>query len=65
MFCVTDLFLDDFLQHYQAFSVLNTSPSSTHLININSLTIPNPMHMHRLGGKSLIVVPHHVDFDDY
>ncbi len=56
MFCVTDLSLDDFLRHYQAFSVVNISPPSTRFIMVNSLTIPNPMHMHRLGGKILITM---------
>lgn len=64
VFRVAPFVVDDFLKHYNAFSLVNSIPCIASLIMADSLTIPNPMHLHKLCHKNLVVLPHHVDFYD-
>ena len=53
---------EQFLEHYHAYSVFTSHHLNTKLLH--SLSLPNPMHLHRLHGKQLIILPHHVHLDD-
>ena len=59
--CTCQLSIDNFIEHLQAFHVSTAHATSTHLINLGTLVIPNPMHLHRSKGRKLVILPHHVD----
>jgi len=55
---------EQFLEHYQAYSVVTPHHTDTKLLPLYSLPLPNPMHLHKLHGKNVLILPHNVHFED-
>ena len=55
---------EQFLEHYQAYSVFTSHNPVIKLLPHHSLSLPNPIHIHKLQGKNLLIPPHNIHLVD-